>query len=153
MTKTTPLSLLLLGLLVAAPARAQISAAPLAASTSADSRQVTPVQVAPMPVTAAPVPAPSVAPSGGSGAALDETAAATDQPALPVGAATQRLLALQRSGTMASATPRPIPGEVAHRSYERYLNSFNHPIPDRYGSSVSVRQGGTGTGTSTGGAR
>lgn len=151
MTKTTLLSLLLLGLLAAAPARAQTSAVPPAASASAsaDSRQVTPVQVAPMPVTAAP----SVAPSGGSGTALDETAAATDQPALPVGAATQRLLALQRSGTMASATPRPIPGEVAHRSYERYLNSFNHPIPDRYGSSVSVRPGGTGTGTSTGVAR
>ena len=152
MTKTTLLSLLLLGTLAAAPARAQ-SSAPPAASPSADSRQVTPVQVAPMPVSAAPVPPPPASPAAGGGAALDETAAATDQPALPVGAATQRLLALQRGGTMASTTPRPIPGEVAHRSYERYLNSFNHPIPDRYGSSVSMRQGGTGTGTSTGGAR
>lgn len=150
MTKTTLLSLLLLGTLAAAPARAQTSAK--AASPSADSRQVTPVQVAPMPMSAAPAPSPPASPAGG-GAPLDETAAATDQPALPVGAATQRLLALQRGGTMASATPRPIPGEVAHRSYERYLNSFNHPIPDRYGSSVSVRQGGTGTGTSTGVAR
>lgn len=85
-----------------------------------------------------------------SATASAQTPAATEESALPVGTATQRLLALQRGGTLASATPRPIPGEVAHRSYERYLNSFNHPIPDRYGSSVSVRPGGTGANTSAG---
>ncbi|WP_295524144.1 DUF3613 domain-containing protein [uncultured Pseudacidovorax sp.] len=149
MTKTTLLSLLLLGTVTLAPARAQT---PSAASTPppSGSRQVMPVQVQSVPATAVQAPATSAPPGIVGATASAETPAATDQAALPVGAATQRLLALQRDGTLASATPRPIPGEVAHRSYERYLSSFNHPIPDRYGSSVSVRPGATGASTSTG---
>lgn len=84
-------------------------------------------------------------------AAAGDAPPAGDVAALPVGAATQRLLALQREGGLASATPRPIAGEVAHRSYERYLGSFNHPIPEKFGSSVSARpatgSGGTSLGT------
>jgi hypothetical protein len=57
-------------------------------------------------------------------------------PMLPVGDATRDLLALQRSGSMASATRRPIDGEVASRSYLRYLKSFEHPIPEKYGTAV-----------------
>lgn len=146
---TTPLlALLALGSLCAAGAQAQTPPAG-AAPPAAQSRQVTPVQVSPAVSAAA---APQAMPMAEPAPAATEAGAATDQSALPVGAATQRLLALQRGGTLASSTPRPIPGEVAHRSYERYLNSFNHPIPDRYGSSVSVRPGGaaTGTGASTG---
>lgn len=61
---------------------------------------------------------------------------------LQVGDATQDLLAWQRSGVIASSTPRPIPGAIAYRSYERYLKSFEYPIPERLNSSVKTQSGG-----------
>lgn len=60
---------------------------------------------------------------------------------LQVGDATQGLLAWQRSGELASPTPRPIAGNVANRSYERYLKSFEFPIPERMSSSVKSSSG------------
>ncbi len=65
---------------------------------------------------------------------------------LQVGDATQGLLAWQRSGDIASKTPRPIAGNVAQRSYERYLKSFEFPIPERMSSTVKTSSG-------TGGAK
>ena len=55
-------------------------------------------------------------------------------PAAPlrVGDATYSLLEKQRAGTLASDTARPIAGEVAQRSYERYLRSFERPIPESF---------------------
>jgi len=66
---------------------------------------------------------------------------------LQVGDATQDLLAWQRSGDIASKTPRPIAGNVAQRSYERYLKSFDFPIPERMSSTVktSAESGGGNT--------
>ncbi|MCY1214292.1 hypothetical protein D9M72_261010 [compost metagenome] len=61
---------------------------------------------------------------------------------LQVGDATQGLLAWQRSGDIASKTPRPIAGSVAQRSYERYLKSFEFPIPERMSSTVKTSSGG-----------
>lgn len=60
---------------------------------------------------------------------------------LQVGEATQGLLAWQRGGEIASATQRPIQGNVANRSYERYLKSFEYPIPERMSSSVKPSSG------------
>jgi len=62
---------------------------------------------------------------------------------LQVGDATSNLLAWQRSGEVSSTRPRPIEGSVANRSYERYLKSFEYPIPERFNSSVKST-GGTG---------
>lgn len=73
-------------------------------------------------------------------AQTDASAPAVAAPApaqrLRVGDATRDLLAKQSGGTLASSTPRPIPGETAHRSYQRYLNSFDHPIPEKYSTTV-----------------
>ncbi len=75
---------------------------------------------------------------------LQEMAHDAAPPPLRVGDATDTLLALQRSGALASATPRPIAGPVAYRSYERYLKSFEHPIPEFLNSSVKKTQGEAG---------
>lgn len=58
------------------------------------------------------------------------------KPALKVGEATYGLLALQASGASASTTPRPVPGDVAARTYPRYLKSFEYAIPERFGATV-----------------
>ncbi|WP_390348651.1 DUF3613 domain-containing protein [Variovorax boronicumulans] len=72
----------------------------------------------------------------------------TFDPPLQVGDSTLNLFAWQRSGEVASKTPRPIAGSVASRSYERYLKSFEHPIPERLGSSVTnAKNGGGASGT------
>jgi len=68
-----------------------------------------------------------------------------DAEPLQVGDATQALLAWQRSGEIASSTPRPIAGEVAVRSYTRYLKSFEYPIPERFTSSMKKASSSTGT--------
>lgn len=67
-----------------------------------------------------------------------------DPPTLRVGDATQSLFAWQRSGEIASPTPRPIAGSVASRSYERYIKSFDHPIPERLGSTVTKSNSAAG---------
>ncbi|MDQ0038216.1 hypothetical protein J2W30_006003 [Variovorax boronicumulans] len=66
---------------------------------------------------------------------------------LQVGDATSNLLAWQRSGEVSSTRPRPIEGNVANRSYERYLKSFEYPIPERFSSSVKSTGGTSGTGS------
>lgn len=58
----------------------------------------------------------------------------------PIGDATHDLLALQREGQRASSTRRPIPGDVANLSYERYLKSFTHEIPADFKSSVKQQE-------------
>lgn len=63
---------------------------------------------------------------------------------LQIGDATSTLLAWQRSGQVSSTTPRPIAGSVANRSYERYLKSFDYPIPEQFNSSVKSTSGSSG---------
>ena len=67
-----------------------------------------------------------------------------DHVPLQVGDATQGLRAWQRSGDVASKTTRPIAGNVAQRSYERYLKSFEYPIPERMSSTVKTSTGNGG---------
>ena len=52
------------------------------------------------------------------------------------------LVELQRNGSAESPTPRPIAGEVANLSYQRYLDSFKRPIPEHFGTTVRSAGGG-----------
>lgn len=63
-------------------------------------------------------------------------------PAAPparVGDATHGLLQRQREGREASATPRPIDGAVAEASQQRYMKSFEQPLPAWFGSRLQAK--------------
>ncbi len=57
-----------------------------------------------------------------------------------IGGTTLGVLEMQRSGEKSVET-RPMLKDVADRTYERYLESFTHPIPDQF-----EREGGLLTG-------
>lgn len=70
-------------------------------------------------------------------AAADPTArpaVATPAPAVRIGDATHSLLQRQREGREASATPRPIDGAVAEMGHQRYMKTFEQPVPAWFGS-------------------
>lgn len=60
--------------------------------------------------------------------AADEAAPApvAEPPKIAIGATTDALLNLQRSG-LAAGQLQPVQGEVASRNYQRYLDSFKKP--------------------------
>ena len=41
-------------------------------------------------------------------------------------------LSMQLDPAYTANDPRPVPGEVAGRTYIRYLGSFTHPIPEQF---------------------
>lgn len=65
--------------------------------------------------------------------------AAPPAPATRVGDATHELLQRQREGREASATPRPIDGAVADASHQRYMKSFEQPLPTWFGSRLQAK--------------
>lgn len=78
--------------------------------------------------------------------------AARVAPAAAEAGSTREWLDLQAAGTAASREARPMPGEVADAVYERYLNSFKHPIPEQFrrqsgGGDSGGGQGGSGSGS------
>lgn len=107
-------------------------------------------------ITSTPsAPAPASASAGVAAAADVREEVATNQaefepeplPPLRVGDAALNLLAWQREGVIASPTPRPIPGDIAYRSYARYLKSFEYPIPESFSSSIKPGSGGSSSGS------
>lgn len=70
--------------------------------------------------------------SGAAGAAPTTTT--------QVGKTTQQAMELQRSGRQSVET-RPMLKDVADRTYDRYLESFTHPIPDQYQRESSFSSG------------
>lgn len=57
---------------------------------------------------------------------------------IDIGAATGDLLTMQRKS--AGTHPRPIDGEQARRSYQRYLKSFETSIPDRFDTGLDLKK-------------
>lgn len=57
---------------------------------------------------------------------------------IDIGSATQALWDMQRASP--GVRPRPIDGEQASRSYQRYLKSFETTIPDHYESGLSLKK-------------
>lgn len=55
---------------------------------------------------------------------------------IDIGSAAQKLWDLQRAAP--GVRPRPIDGDQASRSYQRYLKSFEYAIPERYDSGLEI---------------
>ncbi|MDA7418169.1 DUF3613 domain-containing protein [Xenophilus arseniciresistens] len=119
---------LMLALALLAGAHAQAQQGGVAPVTVDRAEPASQQRMQPLP----PLPSEAAAPAAPEPAAAQPT---------EMGSATRHLLALQRSGAAASAVPRPLPGDVAQRSRERYLKSFEHPIPEHFQSSVGGKSG------------
>lgn len=70
-------------------------------------------------------------------AAPAPVAASAHDRQIGIGRATDHLLALQRGSP--GLRPRPIAGDQASRSYQRYLKSFETDIPVLYGTGIDVK--------------
>ncbi|MGB1582017.1 MAG: DUF3613 domain-containing protein, partial [Nevskiales bacterium] len=64
--------------------------------------------------------------------AASQLALAGDKAHEKVGQETRNWLELQRSGSAASETQRPMSGDVAKRSYQRYVETHSQPIPESF---------------------
>lgn len=58
-----------------------------------------------------------------------------------VGPTVRRALDMQSSGRKSVVT-RPMLKDVADRTYERYLESFTHPIPEQFDRDETFSSGG-----------
>lgn len=113
-----PMAALLLGLVGSTAALAS-------ADQPAAGRSVASVEVAAaLPDRRGAEPAPAALPANARG--------------IVIGSATEGLLALQRNA--AGARPRPIDGEQASRSYQRYLKSFETSIPEHYATGLDLKK-------------
>ncbi|KGG90357.1 DUF3613 domain-containing protein [Comamonas thiooxydans] len=91
---------------------------------------------------------PVSAPTAPAQAAVTQTPAPGNASLTPpasnrVGDATSYLLALQASGQYASRNAYPVTSDVAQRSYQRYLESFTHKIPESTETQVGSKTGGS----------
>ena len=94
------------------------------------------------PTVVAHVAAQEVACDSGNCASQPAALEASDgsgspMPVRQVGEATRSLLQLQAAGTHASSQSYPMTGAVAAKVYERYVNSFAHPIPEQLASAIA----------------
>ena len=66
------------------------------------------------------------------------------------GGQTDAWLSMQLNPAYTANDPRPIPGEVANRTFVRYLDSFSHPIPEQFErQGFSSSGGGSGSSASS----
>lgn len=72
--------------------------------------------------------------------------ASASAPPAAFGDQTRAWVSLQESGAAASKVERPLSGEAGTRVYERYLRSFEHPIPEQF-ERQSFSSGSSGGGS------
>lgn len=98
-------------------------------------------------VTAVEVGTDSSAAAGGAAATGTQLATAPAETVtahtggirrIDIGAATGDLLTMQRKSE--GVRPRPIDGEQASRSYQRYLKSFETSIPERFDTGLEIKK-------------
>ena len=86
--------------------------------------------------------APAMAAPAAAAATTASTTNFADLPRSQVGDTTRALLQLQADNNR-PGTALPMLGEAASRSYQRYLNSFDHPIPEYFEAALpNPKQGG-----------
>lgn len=68
------------------------------------------------------------------------------------GTETRAWIDLQKSGKSSATDSRPMPGEVAGKVYDRYVKSFDHPIPETYSRESFVSSGSGSGGGGSGGS-
>ena len=111
-----------------------------AASASTFPEQSAPSQITPTSLQASAAPDTS----GGDGALPDRQRLVVPPPEIAlgrpsqIGPATERLLDLQRHAQ--SERPRRIDGELASRSYQRYLKSFETAIPEQFDTGMNLKK-------------
>ncbi len=66
------------------------------------------------------------------------------EPATPQNSDTKAWLDLQISGSAAAQDERPMPGEIADKVYQRYVDSYAQPIPDTLKRDSFVTSGSDG---------
>lgn len=92
---------------------------------------------APAPTTPTTTPSAVIAPTANT-----ELLATTPYRS-QIGDTTRALLRMQADGSNAG-NALPMLGETASRSYQRYLNSFDHPIPEYFEATLpNSKQGGS----------
>lgn len=70
------------------------------------------------------------------------SAACAEEVNEPVGTKTKAWVQLQTGGTAASSVERPLPGDIADKTYDRYANSFTYPIPEKFEREKFTEDGG-----------
>lgn len=76
------------------------------------------------------------------GAAMLALPALAQQSAAPAEGSARAWVELQKGGTAASPVARPMPGDLAERTYDRYAESFSHPIPETLKREGFLESGG-----------
>jgi hypothetical protein len=104
------------------------AATPVAASAPA-------AQAAIPPPPPAPASAPVAAPQSTDYAPAPAYASDDGADRAAIGYTTRQLLQMQASGSQAG-NRLPMLGDEASASYRRYIQSFNHPIPEFYETTV-----------------
>ena len=134
--------------LIAAITMLGLSAAAVAQSSGANTNP-SPNPNAAGKVTNVSAPQSPAAPSAQTAAAaVTQTSAPVQATLTPpatnrVGDATSYLLKLQASGQYASRNNYPVTSDVAQRTYQRYLESFTHKIPESSETQVGNKSGGS----------
>lgn len=104
-------------------------------ATAAATRQIPLAAPAPAAAMSTPVSMPTSL----SATSIEPIAQTLPTRSLDMGSATEQLLARQRSAP--GLRPRPIEGEQAGRSWQRYLKSFETKIPEKYETGIDTGGG------------